>query len=43
MNLTWLFIAFLAAWAIIGFYVFTIAARQRRLEQRLDEVDRSPR
>ena len=43
MNLTWLFIAFLAAWAIIGLYVFSIAARQRRLEERLDEVDRSTR
>lgn len=43
MNVTWLFFAFLAAWVVIGFYVFTIATRQRRLEERFEELDRSGR
>jgi CcmD family protein len=43
VNVTWLFAAFLAAWVIIGVYVFSIATRQRRLEERFEELDRSAR
>jgi CcmD family protein len=37
-DLAWLFVAFAAVWVAIGGYLVTIAARQRRLERRLDEV-----
>jgi CcmD family protein len=40
-DVAWLFFAFLAAWAIIGGYLYSLGARQRRLEQRLDSLDRS--
>jgi len=40
-NTAWLFVAFLAAWAIIGAYVYSLGARQRRLEERLDSLERS--
>ena len=40
-NSVWLFIAFLAAWAIIGAYVYSLGARQKKLEQRVDSLDRS--
>ena len=43
MNVGWLFAAFLAAWVIIGVYVYSIASRQKRLEQRFEELDRSAR
>ncbi len=39
-DVAWLFIAFLAVWIGIGGYVFSIAARQRKLERRLEELDR---
>ena len=43
MNVGWLFVAFLAAWVVIGIYVGSIAARQRRLEERFEELDRLSR
>jgi CcmD family protein len=39
-ELAWLFVGLLAVWLGIGGYILTIAVRQRRLEQRLDEVTR---
>ncbi|MQA99410.1 MAG: CcmD family protein [Actinobacteria bacterium] len=38
-NETWLLIAFLAVWVAIGGYLWTLAARQRRLERRLSELN----
>ena len=38
-DVAWLFVAFLAVWIGIGGYLLTIAARQRRLERRLAELD----
>ncbi|HVL65243.1 MAG TPA: CcmD family protein [Actinomycetota bacterium] len=38
-DVAWLFVAFLAVWAGIGAYLFTIAARQRRLERRLEDLE----
>lgn len=39
-DLAWLFVAMSAVWIGIGGYLLTIAARQRRLEQRLEELER---
>ena len=37
-NLAWLFLAFLAVWVGLGLYLLSIAARQRKLEERLEEL-----
>ena len=37
-ELGWLFVALAAVWVGIGGYLLTIAARQKRLEKRLDEL-----
>lgn len=42
-DVAWLFVAFLAVWAGIGAYLASLAARQRRLERRLDELGRTAR
>ncbi|HEX2051326.1 MAG TPA: CcmD family protein [Actinomycetota bacterium] len=42
-DVAWLFVAFLAVWAGLGAYLASLAARQRRLERRLDEVARDAR
>jgi CcmD family protein len=39
-NLGWLFVALAAVWIGIGAYMMSIAVRQRRLEQRVDELAR---
>jgi CcmD family protein len=41
-DLTWLFIGLLTVWAGIGVYLASIATRQRRLEQRLEELRAAP-
>jgi CcmD family protein len=38
-NEAWLLIAFLAVWIAIGGYLWSLAARQRRLERRLSALD----
>jgi CcmD family protein len=40
-DLAWLFIGLVAVWAGIGFYLVSIAVRQRRLEHRLEELVRT--
>jgi CcmD family protein len=40
-DVGWLFVAFLAAWGIIGVYVILLGNRQRKLEDRVDALDRS--
>lgn len=42
-DVAWLFVAFLVVWIGIGLYLFSLGARQRKLEQRLDELLRDPR
>ena len=37
-DIAWLFVAFMAVWVGIGGYLLSIAARQRTLERRLDEL-----
>ena len=39
-ELTWMFIAFSAVWIGIGAYVLTLGVRQKKLESRLEELDR---
>jgi CcmD family protein len=41
-DLTWLLIALLAVWVGIGGYLLSIGLRQRRLEQRLEDLEGSP-
>ncbi len=41
-ELTWLFIAFLAVWAGLGIYLFSLSARQKRLERRLSDIEPRP-
>ena len=38
-DVVWLFFAFLAVWAIIGAYVYSLGARQRKLEERVKALD----
>lgn len=42
-NEAWLFIAFLTVWAGIGIYLLSIGSRQRRIERRLEEIERRDR
>ena len=37
-DIAWLFVAFAAVWVAIGGYLLSIAARQRRLERRMEDV-----
>ena len=38
-ELTWLFIAFLAVWVGLGLYLFSLGARQKKLERRLKDLE----
>ena len=40
-DLAWLFVAFMAVWVAIGGYLATIAARQKRLDERLRDLDQN--
>lgn len=37
-NEAWLLVAFLAVWIAIGGYLWSLAARQHRLERRLSQL-----
>ena len=37
-DVAWLFVAFAAVWVALGAYLLSIAARQKRLERRLDDL-----
>jgi CcmD family protein len=41
-DIAWLFVAFAAVWVAIGAYLLTMTSRQRRLEQRVEDVARRP-
>ena len=36
----WLFVAVMVVWVALGAYLFSIAARQKKVDQRLSELDR---
>jgi CcmD family protein len=38
-ELGWLFVAFLAVWLGLGAYLFSLGARQRKLERRLQDLE----
>lgn len=38
---TWLFVAFMVVWVALGAYLYSIAARQKKVDQRLQELDRA--
>jgi CcmD family protein len=37
-DIAWLFVAFAAVWVAIGGYLLSMTARQRRLEQRMEDL-----
>ncbi len=41
-ELAWLFIAFVAVWAGLGAYLFSLGSRQKRLERRLNDLEPRP-
>jgi CcmD family protein len=41
MSMVYLFAAYAVFWALTFVYVFTIASRQKRLEQEIDTLSRS--
>ncbi|MDQ3941202.1 MAG: CcmD family protein [Actinomycetota bacterium] len=38
-DLAWLFVAFMAVWIAIGAYLLSITARQKKLDQRLRDLE----
>jgi CcmD family protein len=36
----WLFVAFMVVWIALGAYLYSISARQKRVDKRLEELDR---
>lgn len=38
-DVAWLFVAFLAVWVGLGAYLFSLNVRQRRLEDRLKDLE----
>ena len=38
-ELTWLFVAFMVVWIAIGAYLLSITARQKKLDQRLRDLE----
>jgi CcmD family protein len=37
---TWLFVAFMVVWVALGAYLYSISARQKKVDQRLSDLDR---
>ena len=37
----WLFVAFRVVWVALGAYLYSISARQRKVDERLSELERS--
>ena len=37
-NTAWLFVAFAIVWVAIGAYLWSLGSRQKRLEQRLEDL-----
>jgi CcmD family protein len=36
----WLFVAFMVIWVALGAYLYSISARQKKVDQRLSDLDR---
>ena len=39
-DTAWLFVAFMVVWVALGAYLYSIAARQKKVDRRLDELGR---
>ena len=39
-DVGWLFVAFMVVWAALGAYLFSISIRQKKVDRRLEELDR---
>jgi CcmD family protein len=37
---SWLFVAFMVVWVALGAYLYSISARQKKVDKRLEELDR---
>ena len=37
----WLFVAFMAVWVALGAYLYSISARQKKVDRRLEELNRT--
>ena len=37
----WLFVAFMVVWVALGAYLYSIAARQKKVDRRLHDLDRA--
>ena len=37
---SWLFVAFMVVWVALGAYLYSISARQKKVDERLEELDR---
>ena len=37
---SWLFVAFMVVWLALGAYLYSISARQKKVDKRLEELDR---
>ena len=38
-DVAWLFVAFMVVWVAIGAYLLSLATRQKKLDQRLRELE----
>ena len=39
-DTAWLFVAVMVVWVALGAYLYSIAVRQKKVDRRLDELDR---
>ena len=39
-EISWLFVAFMVVWLALGAYLYSISARQKKVDTRLEELDR---
>ncbi len=40
-DIAWLFLAFIVVWGALGAYLYSIALRQKKVDRRLEELDRA--
>ena len=39
-DIAWLFVAFAVVWIALGAYLYSLSARQKKIDRRLSELDR---
>ncbi len=40
-EIGWLFVAFMVVWVALGAYLVSISVRQKKVDRRLEELDRA--